>query len=89
VKKKKTSAKRNTANPAWNEALVYSVPKDSLSDVQVEFVLYTDNLLGNSDALGRVVVGSKSSGEELAHWKDVLSSKNAMAMWHKVRPVES
>ncbi|ELT91518.1 Sytalpha, partial [Capitella teleta] len=89
VKKKKTSAKRNSANPVWNEALVFNMPRDSVGDVQVEFVVYTDNLLGNNEALGKVIVGSKSSGEEQAHWKDVLSSKKAMAMWHRIRAVDS
>ena len=82
LKRKKTSAKRNTNNPIWNEALVFSVGNDSLKNLSVELALFSDNLLGNDDLIGRVIVGPETSGEEINHWNDMINCKNAMARWH-------
>ena len=82
LKKRKTTPKRNTFNPIWNEALVFNLPHEHVDNIQVEFVTYNDNLLGNNEAMGKVVIGPNTSGEELAHWGDVMNSKNAMARWH-------
>ena len=89
IKKKKTSAKRNTLNPTWNEALVFSLGKEFLSNSTIEFLVYNDNLLGNSEPMGKVAVGPTSSGEQLAHWNDIMNSKNAMARWHHLSSIES
>lgn len=86
VKKKKTSIKRNTPNPTWNEALIFDVAKSALQTSGIELVVYCDNLLGNNDLLGRVIVGPNTSGEELAHWHDLVNAKTAMARWHSLRP---
>lgn len=86
LKKKKTSTKRNTLNPIWNEALVYSLGKEYLHNISIEFLLFNDNLLGNNEAMGKVVIGPLTAGEELAHWNDVMNSKNAMARWHHLVP---
>ena len=72
-------------NPIWNEALVFNVDKALLDGVSVEFTIFNDNLLGNNEALGEVVVGKMTAGDELAHWNDVLNLKNAMARWHHVQ----
>jgi len=84
-KRKKTSTKRNAINPVWNEALVFNVSGQRLDTASVEFTIYNDNLLGNNEPLGEVVVGRETSGEELAHWTDVLNLKNAIARWHRVQ----
>ena len=82
LKKKKTSAARNTLNPTWNEAVVFSLPNEYLSDLTVDITVVNDNLLGNNEVLGRVQLGADSNDEELQHWNDVLRSKSATARWH-------
>lgn len=84
-KRKKTSTKRGTTSPVWNEALVFGVDKELLNTIQVEIAVFNDTLLGNNDLLGEVVVGKDTSGEELAHWNDVLHLKNALARWHAIQ----
>ena len=86
MKKKKTSTKRNTPNPTWNEALVFNVSKGALQATSIEFLVFSDNLLGNNDQLGRLLVGPNTFGEELAHWHDLVNAKTAMARWHSLRP---
>ena len=84
-KRKKTSTARNSTNPVWNEALVFNVSRDRLESARVELSIFNDNLLGTDEQLGEVVISSATSGDELAHWTDVLNLKNAMARWHRVQ----
>ena len=86
LKKKKTSTKRNSLNPAWNEALVFSLTKDTLKRIHVEFVVCSDNLLGNNEVLGKVTLGPETSGEESAHWRDMMTYKSATARYHCLHP---
>jgi len=78
LKKKRTSTKKATSNPTWNEALVFNlhgrdpvtsnaaaaaVGRDlSLAGVSVELVVLSDGLLGPSEPLGRVLIGDQASG---------------------------
>ncbi|KAK2159200.1 hypothetical protein LSH36_156g03016 [Paralvinella palmiformis] len=82
VTKKKTSTKRNNNNPVWNEALVFNVNKDAIKTLHTELAIYHENLLGNSEFLGKVAIGPNSAEEELSHWNDVINSKSALARWH-------
>jgi Ca2+-dependent lipid-binding protein len=36
IKKKKTSARKNTNNPVWNEAVSFSVPATALATSAIE-----------------------------------------------------
>ena len=85
IKKKKTSTKRNTLNPIWNEALVFSLSKDLLECIEIELVVYNDNLLGQNDALGKVLIGPDSTGEEKVHWKDMINGRDATARYHLLK----
>ncbi|XP_064649839.1 synaptotagmin-5-like isoform X2 [Lineus longissimus] len=82
LKKKKTSTIRNTLNPIWNEALVFNIGNDYLNKLEVHINVIHDNLLGNTEYLGHIEVGPRSTGEELAHWNDMVHSKSAIARWH-------
>ncbi|XP_074654722.1 synaptotagmin-5-like [Tubulanus polymorphus] len=82
LKKKKTTTLRGTQNPVWNEALVFNLGSESLTNLQIEISVIHEGLLGNNEVLGYVVVGPYSSGNEHQHWNDMVQSKNATARWH-------
>lgn len=85
IKKKKTATQRGTLNPVFNEALTFSLSKDSLKSVILEFAVLHDNILGQNDqALGRVLISSETKGEEGEHFRDMLASKTAVARWHSL-----
>ncbi len=86
LKKKKTSTKRSSLNPAWNEALVYNIGKDMLKHTTIEFVVFSDNLLGTNEALAKLAIGPESSGEERTHHNDLIHLRNVTARWHHLRP---
>ena len=84
TKKKRTTTKRNTTHPSWNEALVFNVQgKDSLVGAKVELTVFNDNLLGTNKVMGRFVVGDQAAGDDLARWLQSSSgARNAPGRWH-------
>ena len=89
LKKKKTSTKRGTQNPIWNEALVFSLGREFLKNINLEFIVYNDNLLGNSGAIGHIDVGPATDGAELAHWNEVLTGGKTQVQWHRLSTVHN
>ncbi|XP_076342141.1 synaptotagmin-5-like isoform X2 [Tachypleus tridentatus] len=88
-KKKKTTTQRGTINPVFNEALTFNVTREILKSVTLEFTVMNDNILGQKENLGSVVIGPQSKGDEAAHIRDMIASKTAVAMWHSLIPLRS
>ncbi|XP_068744560.1 synaptotagmin-1-like isoform X2 [Montipora capricornis] len=87
VKKKKTSIRKKESNPVYNECMMFDVPPDLLH--RVLFVISVADSKADSsrsDVIGRVVVGSASTGEPLRHWHQMLiSPRRPVAAWHRLR----
>ncbi|XP_021960510.2 synaptotagmin-7 [Folsomia candida] len=87
LKKKKTTPRRNTQDPVWNESVAFSISAASLANASLEICVldqYSD-LRGNTKAqVGRCILGPRENGSELAHWQDMRKNKNGkgVAMWH-------
>uniref|UniRef100_A0A673UUV2 Synaptotagmin-5 n=1 Tax=Suricata suricatta TaxID=37032 RepID=A0A673UUV2_SURSU len=87
VRKKKTTIKKNTLNPYYNEAFSFEVPCDQVQKVQVELTVLDYDKLGKNEAIGRVAVGAAAGGAGLRHWADMLASpRRPIAQWHSLRP---
>ncbi|XP_004866735.1 synaptotagmin-5 isoform X2 [Heterocephalus glaber] len=87
VRKKKTTIKKNTLNPYYNEAFSFEVPCDQVQKVQVELTVLDYDKLGRNEAVGRVAVGVAAGGAGLRHWADMLANpRRPVAQWHSLRP---
>ncbi|XP_049643008.1 synaptotagmin-5 [Suncus etruscus] len=87
VRKKKTTIKKNTLNPYYNEAFSFEVPCDQVQKVQVELTVLDYDKLGKNEAIGRVAVGAMAGGAGLRHWADMLANpRRPIAQWHSLRP---
>ncbi|XP_004694351.1 PREDICTED: synaptotagmin-5 isoform X1 [Condylura cristata] len=87
MRKKKTTIKKNTLNPYYNEAFSFEVPCDQVQKVQVELTVLDYDKLGKNEAIGRVAVGTAAGGAGLRHWADMLASpRRPIAQWHSLRP---
>ncbi|KAM8787644.1 synaptotagmin-5 [Rhynchonycteris naso] len=87
VRKKKTTIKKNTLNPYYNEAFSFEVPCDQVQNVQVELTVLDYDKLGKNEAIGKVSVGTETGGVGLRHWADMLANpRRPIAKWHSLRP---
>lgn len=85
VKKKKTSTKKGSAHPVWNEALCFDVGgAEQLSQAQLAVAVCHQ---GSNAAIGACLLGLASgSTQAAAHWQDMLANpRKSIAMWHSLQ----
>ncbi|XP_075461565.1 synaptotagmin-5 isoform X1 [Ascaphus truei] len=89
LKKKKTTIKKNTLNPYYNESFSFEVPFEQIQKVQVVLTVLDYDKLGKNEAIGKVFVGCNATGTELRHWSDMLANpRRPIAQWHTLQPEE-
>ncbi|CAI4221611.1 unnamed protein product [Auanema sp. JU1783] len=89
LKKKKTSIKKCTLNPYYNESFSFEVPFEQIQKVSLMITVMDYDKLGSNDAIGRCLLGCNANGAELRHWMDMLASpRRPIAQWHTLQPVE-
>lgn len=90
MKKKKTTIKKCTLNPQYNESFSFEVPFEQVQKVQLVLKVVDYDRIGTSEPIGKVVLGcERSTGEsETRHWMDMLASpRRPIAQWHTLRDV--
>lgn len=86
VLKKRTSLKRKDRCPIFNESMIFSVPPQGLTTVQLRLTVFGVTEQGGILPLGHVIAGSCAVGKGLRHWHQMLSSlRKPVAMWHVLR----
>ncbi|KTF84764.1 hypothetical protein cypCar_00035893 [Cyprinus carpio] len=89
LKKKKTTVKKNTLNPYYNESFSFEIPQDQMQKIQAVITVLDYDKIGKNDAIGKIWVGSKAQGTELRHWSDMLANpRRPIAQWHPLKPEE-
>ncbi|XP_039191123.1 synaptotagmin-5 isoform X1 [Crotalus tigris] len=87
IKKKKTTIKKNTLNPYYNESFSFEVPFEQIQKVQVVLTVLDYDKLGKNEAIGKIFVGCNATGTELRHWSDMLANpRRPIAQWHTLQP---
>ncbi|CAF4528495.1 unnamed protein product [Rotaria sp. Silwood1] len=93
VKRKKTSVKRNTLNPKWNEELSFNIPGVSLAESCLEIGVYHHDLIAPDEPLGflrfenTTPIGNANIAQhsEIIHWCEVINGGQRAACWHLLR----
>nr|XP_033774369.1 synaptotagmin-2 [Geotrypetes seraphini] len=89
LKKKKTTVKKKTLNPYFNESFSFEIPFEQIQKVQVVITVLDYDKLGKNEAIGKIFVGCNASGTELRHWSDMLANpRRPIAQWHPLKPEE-
>ncbi|XP_061613385.1 synaptotagmin Vb [Phyllopteryx taeniolatus] len=89
IKKKKTTVKKNTLNPYFNESFSFEVPFEQIQKVQVVITVYDYDKLGSNDPIGKTFMGYGATGVGLRHWSDMLANpRRPVAQWHTLLPEE-
>uniref|UniRef100_A0A3P8WXV6 Synaptotagmin-1-like n=1 Tax=Cynoglossus semilaevis TaxID=244447 RepID=A0A3P8WXV6_CYNSE len=89
IKKKKTTVKKNTLNPYFNESFSFDVPFEQIQKVQVVITVFDYDKLGSNDPIGKTFMGYGATGVGLRHWSDMLANpRRPVAQWHTLLPEE-
>ena len=87
VQTKKTTIKRRTTSPIWNEPLVFEIDsKIPISEYSMSFKVKSHNSLSEDLTVGEIDIGYHAEGGGREHWKDMIRRKNQdRAMSHKIK----
>uniref|UniRef100_A0A8C4KAE1 Synaptotagmin 8 n=1 Tax=Dromaius novaehollandiae TaxID=8790 RepID=A0A8C4KAE1_DRONO len=97
-KKRKTSVKKNTLSPYFNEAFVFEVCTHGdlplatfpISPQNVDLVIsvWDHDKVTKNEQIGKLFLGCRATGNQLRHWSDMLSSpRRPVAQWHSLSAV--
>lgn len=91
LKKKKTSIKKCTLNPHFNESFSFEIPFEQAQKVQLMITVVDYDRIGTSEPIGMIALGcEQATGEtEQRHWMDMLASpRRPIARWHTLHSVD-
>ncbi|NXC48502.1 SYT1 protein, partial [Penelope pileata] len=88
-KKKKTSVKKNTLSPYFNEVFVFEVPFNQIQNVDVVISVWDYDKVTKNEPIGKLFLGCRATGNQLRHWSDMLSNpRRPLAQWHSLQPAD-
>ncbi|KAK3535054.1 hypothetical protein QTP70_002584 [Hemibagrus guttatus] len=83
LKKRKTSTKRNTLNPIYNEAIVFDVPPENIDQISLLIAVMDYDRVGHNEIIGVCRVGNMAESLGRDHWNEMLSyPRKPIAHWH-------
>ncbi|KAJ8272306.1 hypothetical protein COCON_G00111650 [Conger conger] len=83
LKKRKTSTKRNTLNPVYNEAIVFDVPPENIDQISLLIAVMDYDRVGHNEVIGVCRVGNEAGSLGRDHWSDMLTyPRKPIAHWH-------
>nr|XP_031536876.1 synaptotagmin-9 [Vicugna pacos] len=85
LKKRKTSTKRNTLNPVYNEAIVFDVPPENIDQIHLSIAVMDYDRVGHNEIIGVCQVGNEAERLGRDHWSEMLSyPRKPIAHWHSL-----
>lgn len=88
IKKKKSTIKKCTLNPYWNESFTFEVAFEQIQKISLDVTVVDYDRIGTSDPIGHVILGCTATGAELRHWTDMLANpRRPIAQWHTLQEV--
>uniref|UniRef100_A0A4W6EBH9 Synaptotagmin IXb n=1 Tax=Lates calcarifer TaxID=8187 RepID=A0A4W6EBH9_LATCA len=73
LKKRKTSTKRNTLNPVYNEAIVFDVPPENIDQISLLIAVMDYDRVGHNEVIGVCRVGNEAESLGRDHWNEMLT----------------
>ncbi|XP_049878717.1 synaptotagmin-10-like isoform X2 [Pectinophora gossypiella] len=85
IKKKKTTVKKNTLSPIYNEALVFDLPAENVYDVTLLVKVIDYDRIGPNELIGCTAIGSTLIGIGRDHWLEMLDNpRKPVAQWYQL-----
>ncbi|XP_023975662.2 synaptotagmin-6 isoform X2 [Physeter macrocephalus] len=85
LKKKKTTIKKNTLNPVYNEAIIFDIPPENMDQVSLLISVMDYDRVGHNEIIGVCRVGISAEGLGRDHWNEMLAyPRKPIAHWHSL-----
>ncbi|KAK2141666.1 hypothetical protein LSH36_1059g02056 [Paralvinella palmiformis] len=86
IKKKKTSVKKATLNPVYNEAIVFDVPRENIEEVSLIIKVIDYDRVGSNELMGCCSAGIQYLGTGRDHWMEMLENqRKPVAQWYQLQ----
>ncbi|KAL6460099.1 hypothetical protein MHYP_G00318580 [Metynnis hypsauchen] len=83
LKKRKTTTKKNTLNPVYNEAIIFDIPPENVEQVSLSIVVMDYDRVGHNEVIGVCRTGPDAEGLGRDHWNEMLAyPRKPITHWH-------
>nr|KAG8539253.1 hypothetical protein GDO81_021164 [Engystomops pustulosus] len=83
LKKRKTTTKKNTLNPVYNEAIIFDIPPENMDQVSLSIAVMDYDRVGHNEVIGVCRTGVDAEGLGRDHWNEMLAyPRKPITHWH-------
>ncbi|XP_067392178.1 synaptotagmin-10 [Emydura macquarii macquarii] len=83
LKKRKTTTKKNTLNPVYNEAIIFDIPPENVDQVSLSIAVMDYDRVGHNEVIGVCRTGLDAEGLGRDHWNEMLAyPRKPITHWH-------
>ncbi|XP_042533646.1 LOW QUALITY PROTEIN: synaptotagmin-10 [Dipodomys spectabilis] len=83
LKKRKTTTKKNTLNPVYNEAIIFDIPPENVDQVSISIAVMDYDRVGHNEVIGVCRTGLDAQGLGRDHWNEMLAyHRKPITHWH-------
>ncbi|XP_033888500.1 synaptotagmin-10-like isoform X2 [Acipenser ruthenus] len=83
LKKRKTTTKKSTLNPVYNEAIIFDIPPENVEQVSVAIMVMDYDRVGHNEVIGVCRAGPEATGLGRDHWNEMLAyPRKPITHWH-------
>ncbi|XP_051974386.1 synaptotagmin-10-like isoform X1 [Xyrauchen texanus] len=90
LKKRKTTTKKNTLNPVYNEAIIFDIPPENVEQVSLSITVMDYDRVGHNEVIGVCRAGPDAEGLGRDHWNEMLAyPRKPITHWHALNELLS
>uniref|UniRef100_A0A1I8AGX4 C2 domain-containing protein n=1 Tax=Steinernema glaseri TaxID=37863 RepID=A0A1I8AGX4_9BILA len=83
--KQKTSIKKRTLNPEWNETIKFIVPYKDLPKKTLQINVLDHDVAKQDDYIGGLILSTAAKGDRAKQWQQVIENPGqTFEFWHKL-----
>ncbi|CAL9682802.1 unnamed protein product [Knipowitschia caucasica] len=83
LKKRKTTTKKSTLNPVYNEAIIFDIPPENVEQVSLSVIVMDYDRVGRNEVIGVCRSGPDAEGLGRDHWNEMLAyPRKPITHWH-------
>ncbi|XP_029018756.1 synaptotagmin-10 isoform X2 [Betta splendens] len=83
LKKRKTTTKKSTLNPVYNEAIIFDIPPENVEQVSLSIMVMDYDRVGHNEVIGVCRTGPDAEGLGRDHWNEMLAyPRKPITHWH-------